>query len=440
MFLRNLTLACLIIISSCNKTFSESLDEALNSAFDNDLRLKAERTSVEMAKEGVERARTSRRFQLSLSGSAGYQWSDTNRFDNFVLPGSPPDAEFPGVDSGARETAGVQAEANYPIYAGGRLANAIRQAKAEYDRAKSQYQRALQDVYLRTVTVYVQVLQNKEAVRIRESNVNALSEQLKETRIRFSLEVATKTDIALSEARMAGAQASLAGAMSQLEASKVSYMTIVGVPAVDLVDVPPLPVLPIKLEDAIETALQSAPEILSARNLLRSAEIAVEIAKGSTRPEISLSLGAGVQSNVKDDLQDESASALIRGRIPLYEGGVNNSSLRSAKLRRKQAYQSLDAVEWELRASVSQAWFGYQAAIKMVSASEAQVRAAELAYQGSKLELDAGVRSTLDVLNQEQELLEARLSNLSARSDAYILAHQLLRNIGGLTFDESIQQ
>ena len=393
-----------------------------------------------MAEEGVERARASRRFQLSLSGSAGYQWSDTNRFDNFVLPGAPPDADFPGVDSGARETAGVQAEANYPIYAGGRFANAIRQAKAEYEGAKSQYQRALQDLYLRAVTIYVQVLQNKDTVSIRQSNVNALSEQLKETKIRFSLEVATKTDVALSEARLAGARASLAGAMSQFEASKVNFMTIVGVPAIDLDDVPPLPILPIGLDEAIEEALANAPEIRSARNLLRSAEIAVEIAKGSSRPEISFSLGAGVQSNVKDDLQDESASALIRGRIPIYEGGVNSSSLRSAKLRRKQAQQSLDAVEWELRASVSQAWYGYQAAVKMVTASEAQVHAAELAYEGSKIELDAGVRSTLDVLNQEQELLEARLSNLSAKSDAYILAHQLLRNVGGLSFNNFSQQ
>lgn len=440
MFLRSLLLSWLILVGSLCKTYGESLESALDLAINNDPRLKAERTSVEMAEEGVERARASRRFQLSLSGSAGYQWSDTNRFDNFVLPGAPPDADFPGVDSGARETAGVQAEANYPIYAGGRFANAIRQAKAEYEGAKSQYQRALQDVYLRAVTIYVQVLQNKDTVSIRQSNVNALSEQLKETKIRFSLEVATKTDVALSEARLAGARASLAGAMSQFEASKVNFMTIVGVPAIDLDDVPPLPILPIGLDEAIEEALANAPEIRSARNLLRSAEIAVEIAKGSSRPEISFSLGAGVQSNVKDDLQDESASALIRGRIPIYEGGVNSSSLRSAKLRRKQAQQSLDAVEWELRATVSQAWYGYQASIKMVTASEAQVHAAELAYEGSKIELDAGVRSTLDVLNQEQELLEARLSALSAKSDAYILAHQLLRNVGGLSFNNFSQQ
>ncbi len=440
MFLRSLLLSWLILVGPLCKTYGESLESALDLAINNDPRLKAERTSVEMAEEGVERARASRRFQLSLSGSAGYQWSDTNRFDNFVLPGAPPDADFPGVDSGARETAGVQAEANYPIYAGGRFANAIRQAKAEYEGAKSQYQRALQDVYLRAVTIYVQVLQNKDTVSIRQSNVNALSEQLKETKIRFSLEVATKTDVALSEARLAGARASLAGAMSRFEASKVNFMTIVGVPAIDLDDVPPLPVLPVGLDEAIEEALANAPEIRSARNLLRSAEIAVEIAKGSSRPEISFSLGAGVQSNVKDDLQDESASALIRGRIPIYEGGVNSSSLRSAKLRRKQAQQSLDAVEWELRASVSQAWYGYQAAVKMVTASEAQVHAAELAYEGSKIELDAGVRSTLDVLNQEQELLEARLSALSAKSDAYILAHQLLRNVGGLSFNNFSQQ
>lgn len=440
MFPRDLLFAILTFACTHSFAFGDTLGEALNSAFNNDPRLKAERTSVEMAKEGVAKAKSSRRFQLSLSGSAGYEWSDTNRFDDFTLPGVPADSEFPGVDSGARETAGVQAEASYPLYAGGRLANSVRLAEADHQRAKSQFQRALQDLYLRVVTVYVQVRQNEETVRIRQRNVGALTEQLKEAKTRYSLGVATKTDVALAEARLAGAKASLAGAQSQYEASKVSYHTIVGKSAVNLIDVPPAPQIPAKLEDALETGFANAPEILSARNLLRSAEISVEIAKGLTRPEINFSLGAGVQNNLKDDLQDESASAVIRGRIPLYQGGGNSSSVKSAKLRRKQARQSLDAVEWELRASVSQSWFGYQAAVRMVSASAAQVHAAELAYEGSKIELDAGVRSTLDLLNQEQELLEARLSNLSAMSDAYILAHQLLRSIGGLKFDSFSQQ
>lgn len=434
MRLRNLLLVFWLAIYPHSMMFGDTLDDALNSAFDNDPRLKAEKTSVEMAEEGVKKAKATRRFQLSLSGSAGYQWSETNRFDNFTLPGAPPDTEFPGIDSGARETAGIQAEANYPLYAGGRLTNSIRQAEAEYDRAKSQYQRALQDLYLRTVTIFVQVLQNKDTVNIRESNVEALSQQLKEAKTRFSFGVASNTDVALAEARLAGAKASLAGTRSQFEASKVSYLTIVGIPAVDLESVPKMPDLPITLTEALDRAFKNAPEILSARHLMRSAEISVEIAKGLSRPEISLSLGAGLQSNIKDDLQDESATALIRGRIPLYEGGANKSSLKSAKLRRKQAQQSLDAVKWELEARVSQSWYGYQAATRMIIATEAQVHAAELAYAGSQLELEAGVRSTLDVLNQEQELLEARLSNLYAKSDAYILAHQLLRNIGGLSF------
>lgn len=437
MIFRQILVACFTLLFSQNLALGDSLSEALTSAFNNDPRLKAEKTSVEIAKEAVARAKSARQFQISLSGSAGYQWSESNRFDDFTLPGLPSDSEFPGIDSGARETASAQAEANYPLYVGGRLANSIRQAKVDHERAKSQYLRAKQDVYLRVVMIYVEVLHNQEAVKIRGNNVGALSEQLTEAQTRFSLGVATKTDIAVAEARLAAAKASLAGAQSQFEVSKVRYQTVVGIPAVNLDDLPPLPKIPTDLEKALDQAFVNAPEILTARNLVRSAELAVEIAKGLSRPEISLSLGAGVQNNLKDGLKDESATALIRGRIPLFQGGANQSSLRSAKLARKQAQQSLDAVEWELRASVTQAWYGYEASVRMVTASEAQVRAAELAFEASKIEFKAGVRSTLDLLNQEQEYLEARLSNLRSRNDAYINAHQLLRSIGELKLDNT---
>lgn len=404
----------------------DTLGDALDAALINDPRLAAEKISVDIAKEAVVRAKSERLLELNLSGSGGYRWNETNRFDGTPLP---------GIDYRREETTSIEAEAKYIIYAGGRLSNKVRQTKVDYDRARSQYQMVQQDVHLQVVRIYVEVLHNQESVKIRKSNVSALVEQLSGAKTRLTLGFATKADVALADARLAGAKASLAGAQSQLEISKANYRSLIGVPAINLVELPPLPDIPTTLEEALNEAFNSAPEILSARSLVRSATFSVEIAKALTRPEVSFSLRAGLQNNFNEEIQNESTTAQIQGRIPLYQGGANNSSLRSAKLGRAQAQKSLDAVAWALQANVSEAWYRYQAAKRLVAASEAQVRASELAFQTSRIEFEAGIRSTLDLLNQEQELLESRLSRLRTINDTYVNAHQLLRSIGKLNKD-----
>ena len=417
-FVSMLYLKCLAV--------GETLGDALDAALFNDPRLAAEKISVDIAKEAVARAKSARRIELNLSGSADYQWSETKRFDGSSLP---------GIDSQGVESTRIEAEAKYIFYAGGRLSNRVRQTKVDYDHAKAQYQLVQQDVYIQVVRIYVDVLHNQETVIIRKSNVDALVEQLSGARTRLSLGIATNADVALADARLAGANASLAEAQSLLEISKANYQSLIGIPAVNLVELPPLPDIPATLEEALDEAFVNAPEFLSAQSLVRSATFSVEIAKSSTRPEVSFSLRAGIQNNFNSEIQNESTTAQIQGRIPLYQGGANNSSLRSAKLARTQAQKSLDAVAWALRAKVSEAWYRYQAAMRLVVASDAQVRASELAFQTSRVEFEAGIRSTLDLLNQEQELLESRLSRLRTKNDAFISAYQLLRSIGRLNKD-----
>ena len=299
---RNLLLLIIAMLSLKCFAVGDTLSDALNSALRNDSRLAAEKISVEIAEEALVSAKSARKIELSLSGTAGYQWSDTNRFD-----GTP----IPGVDSKRDETTGLQAEASYIFYAGGRLSNTVRQSKVDYDRAKSQFRLVQQDVYLQVVRIYAEVLHNHEIVKIRQSNVIALVEQLDGAKTRLSLGIATNADLALAEARLAGAKASLAGAQSQLEISNANYRSLIGIPAINLAELPPLPVMPTTLEEALEHAFKNAPEILSAQSLVRSATLSVEISKALTRPEISLSLGAGLQNNFNDEIQNESATVQI---------------------------------------------------------------------------------------------------------------------------------
>ena len=196
---------------------------------------------------------------------------------------------------------------------------------------------------------------------------------------------------------------------------------------------PPFPPLPANVEEAFTDAVANNPSILAAREDLRAASAGVDEARAAGRAQISLVGTAGVQETYGDTGQrDTSVSAVAQGRIPLFSGGAVKAQVNSAKLQREQARRRIDAFETQVRAQVAQSWYGYDAATRAIEASRRQVEAAEIAYEGAKQELAVGVRTTLDVLDQEQQLFEARLALVGAERDAYVAAHQLLRATGGL--------
>ncbi len=135
----------------------------------------------------------------------------------------------------------------------------------------------------------------------------------------------------------------------------------------------------------------------------------------------------------RGNVQQSSVSGVVQGSIPIVTGGLVKSQTKAARLRRDQARRQIDSLDRSIRAQVASAWYGYDATLRAIEASKRQVDAAEIAYDGAKEELAVGVRTTLDVLNQEQQLFEARLALVQAERNAYVAAHQLLRATGQLT-------
>ena len=119
----------------------------------------------------------------------------------------------------------------------------------------------------------------------------------------------------------------------------------------------------------------------------------------------------------------------------LFQGGLVSSQVRSAKLRREQARLQVQAAERDLRANLAAAWYGFEAAKRAIEASERQVEAAEIAFNGAQQELSVGTRTTLDVLDSEQDLLNARLALVNAERDANLAAYRILTLTGQLTRD-----
>jgi len=417
-----LLLATLSIALACMPTGAETLKDALQAAYLQNPQLEAQRKQTAQAQEQLAQARAQRRPQVTASATYGYESVDTNRPFAF--------------NNGDQPVSTAQLQASVPVYTGGRIASGIRQAKAGIETANAQLEGAGQDLILQVITAYVDVLRDRETISIRENSVSLLQEQLQAALDRFEVGVVTRTDVAQSEARLEGAKASLAAAQAALEASEAGYAFLVGQSAGDLETVPPAPVLPETIDEALQVALDQSPDLEASRFNETVAAEGVKSAYSALKPTISI-VGTASRSDTYDDnFRDTSVTAVAQASVPLFEGGLRRSQVRAAKLQRDSARFQTDNVERQLRAQVAQAFFSHQAALKSIEASQRQVEAAEIAYEGAQEELAVGVRTTLDVLDQEQQLLEARLNLIRAQRDAYVAAHQLLRAMGALKLEQ----
>jgi len=412
-------------LSGVPASYAETLSDAIDAALATNPGLQSQRVQTDIALENVEQARSQRRPTLDLSGSAGYEYIDSNAAF----------ADLSGTN-GDRPIASAQLQAAMPIYTGGRISAGIRQARAGVDAAESQYDAAVQDLILQVITAYVDVRSDLETVAIRENNVEVTGEQVRAASDRFEVGVVTRTDVSLSQARLEGARAALAGAQATLEADIANYQFLTGLAPTDLAPPPPLPPLPASLDEAVQTALDTNPDLIAARHSERAAREAIEVARGQYKPQISIVGTAARQETYNDFTQrDSSVSAVAQGTIPLLSGGLIKSQVKSARLQRAQAQRQIDTLQRSIRAQIAQSWFTYEASLRSIAASERQVEAAQIAYDGAKEELAVGIRTTLDVLDQEQQLFEARLALVQAERDSYVAAHNLLRATGQLSPD-----
>jgi len=399
---------------------AETLQDALLAAEASNPQLGVQRAQQDISEEQLKSAKGARRPNVEFTGSISVDRIDTTR--EFFL------------NVGRQEVASAQLQATQPLYAGGRITAGIREARAGVGTSDALLEAALQDIYLQTITAFVDVRQNREAIGIQENSVELLAEQFQAAQDRFEVGEITRTDVALAQARLEGARANLAAAEAQAVASEAFYESIVGLKAGELVPPPPVSVLPDTIETALSQALDLNPNIRAAKFAETAAEQRVNTARSRLRPELNFVATAGIQETI-DQFQDTSVAAAAQARIPLYQGGVARSQVRAAKLEVAQAKLDIETQRRSTIADVSQFWYAYQASLVSIAASERQVSAAEIAYEGGIEELAVGVRTTLDVLDQEQDLLEARLALSQAQRDSYVAAHQLLRAMGALTAD-----
>ncbi len=397
---------------------AQTVDESVRLAVQNNPGLASQQQTVEIAKEQIREARAGKRPSVTASGSIGYESIDSNRTFAFGL--------------GDQPVASAVVEAALPIYTGGRVSAGIKQAKAGFDAAEAQFESELQNLHLSVLTAHMNVITARERVVIRANSVDLLLSQNKASEDRFDVGVVTRTDVAASEARLEAANAALAAAQAQLEAVQASYEFLTATPPTRLVTPDNLGELPTSFEDALQMALRQNPLIRALESADLAAEQAVKVAAGVLKPSVDLVGSASIQETLDQNERDTNLSALARASIPLFEPGVSKSQVRQAKLRQQQSRFDLENARRQIRARVATAWYSREAARQSINATEKQVEAAEIAYDGAQEELAVGTKTTLDVLDQEQALLNARLAGIEAQQDYVIATGELLNATGTL--------
>lgn len=330
--------------------------------------------------------------------------------------------------------------ASMPLIDFGRGALGIDLAREQILSARAGLVVVEQRVILTAVSAYLNLHSARETLTLRRNNVGLIQEQLRAARERFELGDSTRTDVAIAEARLAAAQSALAAAEGDLAVAREDFRFAVGrYPSGTLRAPPRLPQLPTSLEQALERARSFHPAILQAQHQVAAADIVARVARTERFGTVTgnLSADARRQSPVTPGARNPSAdvTASIGYQVPLFSGGRIPSAERQAVARGEAQRAALHQTVAQVNQAVGQAWAQLSVARARLQASALQIDAAQAAFDAVSAEAEFGTRTTLDVLNSEQELLDARNARIAASAALQLASYVLLESTGQLTVE-----
>lgn len=417
---------------------AETLADALALAYQNNPTLQAQRATQRATDESYVQARAGWRPTLGAQFSS--QWAETQtpkagRGVDLNGDGVPDSFGTGGVRRSNRGTGGLSF--TQPLWTGGRTAAAVNASNADVLAGRENLRRVESSVIVQVVQAYTDTRRDMESLRIRQENVKVLTRQLQESQARFDVGELTRTDVAQSQARLAQAQALMQSAVSQLASTRASYATLVGQNPGDLAPEPSLAyMLPADPDEAYKVAESYNPQLRAQQYTEQASRARIAGARAEHMPSVSANLSV-LHSGVVDpfDPRDNfgrSISAQITATVPLFSGGQVTSRVRQAVERNNADRITIDGLRRNVQQGVTQFWSQLTAARANIASSELQVSAARIAAEGTRQEQQVGLRTTIDVLNAEQELRQAELNQVSSRRDEYVASANLLATMGRL--------
>jgi outer membrane protein len=409
---------------------ADTLPGALMQAYVNNPQLNSQRAVVRATDEGVPQALSGYKPRVTANGSIGQQYTtgvSKTQVTSGPLAGTP---NYPRIGAGYTPSS-VGVTVNQTLFNGLQTANRTRQAESNTSIARETLRVTEQTILLNAATVYMDLL-----LELQRRNVEVLQEQLRQTRDRFIVGEVTRTDVAQAESRLAAGRASVLSAEAQYARSKATYRQVIGVEPGTLAPGAPIDRLsPSRLPVAIEIARARHPSVGVATFGIDFAVLQVKINEGSLYPAANLT--GTVQQQWETDLTRQALqqfNAFVLGQlsVPIYQGGGEYSLIRQAKETVGQKRIDLDTARDAAQANVVTVWGQLEAAKAQILATQAQVASAEIALNGVREEARVGQRTTLDVLNAQQELVNARTALVTAQHDRVVASYNLLAGVGEL--------
>ncbi len=409
---------CAVLSAIAAPAWSQTFTEALSDALENSPEVLAQRQALRQLDESVAIARAGMR--PTIAGDASVGWSATNPTD---------------ADTSYTTPSSIGLSASQPLFDGWQTENAVAGAEALVDAGRLQLISTEQSVILSAIQAYVDVIQAQENARLARNNVDVIARQLEATEARLQVGEVTRTDVAQAQARLAESRAFLRSSEGDLRSAAEEFERVVGYPPTNLSPLPPLPVLPGSVEEAEEVALERNPDYLQTFAAERAAQFGVEEAYGALLPQVTLSGNISQSTSTAFDYGDStlSGTATVTVTVPFYSGGALRSSVRSNAAAAQQRAQEREQARRQLLRDVGVNWETLLTARATIVANAEQVEAQRIAFLGVQEEARVGSRTTLDVLDAEQDLLDARVALVNSRSDEQIAAYQLLSSMGTLS-------
>ncbi|MGD0421096.1 MAG: TolC family outer membrane protein [Xanthobacteraceae bacterium] len=412
---------------------AETMESALARAYQANPQLNAQRAIVRQNDEGVSQALSGYRPTLSATASVAEQYTNITG----VIPPLPPNLPN-GVSytvKGYTNPYSVGVNGAQTLFNGEQTANKVRKAESQVSAARETMRMMEESVLLSAATAYMDMSRDAANLEVQQNNIRVLQRTLRDTQNRFSAGQVTATDVAQAEAQLAAGEANLHAAESTLMTTRANYRRLIGVEAGNLTPASPVDRLaPNNLNAAIAVGTAENPSVTAALYGVDVAQLQVKIAEGALWP--TLALQGSVQQQTYSNILTPNlflGTVMLNLSVPIYQGGAEYSAIRLDKETVGQQRLNVDQVRDQTRANVVQAWGQLQAAKAEVEAAIRQNDASERALNGVRNEAGAGQRTTLDVLNSEQALVNARVSLIVAQHDRVVASYSLLSAVGRLT-------
>ena len=404
-----------------------TLNEALAATYSNQPALLAERAKLRATDESVPQALAGWKPTVVLGGTAGYGDGVSRAYS--TTAGRTITAQT------VRQFATAQATVTQNVYTSGRIQGNVNRSKNLVMAERATLINQEQTSFLATVTAYVGVIQSRQLLELQRNNEQVLAKQLQATNDRFRVGEITRTDVAQAEAALAGARAQRETAEGSLSVARGTFQQIVGVqPPDDMV--PPQPLaLPVKTEkDASALAAANNPLVIAALFNDAAAKDAMDVATAALGPQIGLQGQTFQQENPAARGSESSGYAVtLQVSMPLYQGGAEYAAVRSARQTRQQTARQVDDAKRTAVQAAVQALSTYSGARAAADSTRTQIRSNEIALEGVTREAIVGSRTTLDVLNAQQALLNSRTTLVQNLTQLITASFQVAQAIGRLT-------